>query len=219
MLPAFSLRLLCLGLGSPFLLVGSDCPLTHPGSAVCNFGVLWLNPLMTDRTFAVMAVTVLLLFSGVGLILLIRPALHFRIFPNPLMRNTPWNRLQMRTVGLVLCLFILLVATGGGAGAPKRKTLEGFHNNILIALWVSVFAAPVISWILWRFSVDFLVRRGHIDPTMEDPTWERGMTLTFCSLLLSIALIALYLAARGHHPQFKTSLGTSLLVRDWNSSG
>ena len=38
---------------------------------------------------AVMIVSVLLLFLGVGLILLIRPALHFRIFPNPLVRDTP----------------------------------------------------------------------------------------------------------------------------------
>jgi hypothetical protein len=173
---------------------------------------------MRDSTFAVIALTVLLLFSGVGLILLIRPALHFRIFPNPLMRNTPWNRLQLRTLGLVLCLFILLVATGGWTGAPNRETLDGFHNNILIALWASVFAAPIICWILWRFSVDFLVRRGHIDPSMEDPAWERSMTLTFCSLLLSITLIALFLAARGHHPQFKRSLGRSLIVRDWNRS-
>jgi len=151
----------------------------------------------------------LLVFSGVGLILLIHPALHFRIFPNPMMRDMPWIRLQMRTVGLVFCLFALLILTSGWAGVPKRETLDGFHNNILVALWASLFAAPVISWILWRFSVDFLVRRGHIDPTMEDPSWERGMTVTFCSLLLFIVLIALFLAARGHHPQFKRSLSTS----------
>jgi hypothetical protein len=167
---------------------------------------------------AVVIVTVLLLFSALGLILLIRPSLHFRIFPNPLMRDTPWNRLQMRTLGLVLCLFILLVATGGWAGVPNAGMLEGFHVNILIALWVSVFAAPVICWILWRFSVDFLVRRGRIDPTMEDPAWERGMTLTFCLLLSFIVLIAFFLAARGHHPQFKRSLGTSLLFIRGGSS-
>jgi hypothetical protein len=158
---------------------------------------------MMDSAFAVMAVAVLLIFTSIGLILLIRPALHFRTFPNPLMRDTPWNRLQMRTLGLALCLFILLVATGGWTGVPKRETLEGFHNNILIALWISVFAAPIVSWILWRFSIDFLVRRGRVDPTLEDPAWERAMTLTFCSLLSFIALLALFLAARGHYPQFK----------------
>jgi hypothetical protein len=163
---------------------------------------------MTDRGFAVIAGTVLLVFSGVGLILLLYPALHFRVFPNPLMRDTPWNRLQMRTVGLVLCLFILLVVTSGWAGVPKRETLEGFHNNILVALWVSLFAAPIICWILWRFSVDFLVRHGHIDPSMEDPAWERGMAVTFCSLLLLTVLFALFMAARGHHPQLKRSSGT-----------
>jgi hypothetical protein len=167
---------------------------------------------MTDGTFAVMFGIFLLLFLGVGLTLLIDPALHFRIFPNPMMRDTPWVRLQMRTVGLVFCLFVLLILTSGWAGVPKRETLEGFHNNILVALWASLFAAPVISWILWRFSVDFLVRRGHIDPTMEDRSWERGMTVTFCSLLLFIVLIALFLAAKGHHPQFNRSLHASCRI-------
>jgi hypothetical protein len=150
---------------------------------------------MPDVVFAVLAIIVFLSFSGLSLVLLIRPSLFFRLLPNPLMRDTPWNRPQMRTVGLVLCLFILLVATSGWTGVPKREVLEGFHNNILIALWVSVFAAPVISWILWRFSVDFLVRRGRIDPTREDPAWERGMALTFCFLLSFIVLIAFFLAA------------------------
>jgi hypothetical protein len=167
---------------------------------------------MPDSSFAIMIATVFLLISGLGLILLIRPALHFRIFPNPLMQDTPWNRLQMRTFGLVLCLFMLLVATGGWTGSPKAEMLEGFHSNILVALWVSVFAAPVISWTLWRFSVDFLVRRGHIDPTMEDPAWEHRMTLTFCSLLSVIVLIALFLAARGHYPHLKRSSATSLAL-------
>ena len=89
---------------------------------------------------AVMIVSVLLLFLGVGLILLIRPALHFRIFPNPLVRDTPWNRLQMRTVGLIVCLFILLVSSGLLTGISKSEVLEGFHNNVLIALWASFFA-------------------------------------------------------------------------------
>jgi len=172
-----------------------------------------------DSILAIMIATVLLLFSGLGLVLLIRPALHFRIFPNPLMRDTPWNRLQMRPLGLILCLFILLVATSGWNGNPKTEVLDGFHNNILIALWVSLFAAPVISWLVWRFSVNFLVRRGHIDSTMEDPVWERGMTLIFCSILSFIVFIALFLAATGHHPQFKGSLGTSVVFVRWDSSG
>ena len=106
----------------------------------------------------------------------------------------------MRTVGLIVCLFILLVSSGLLTGISKSEVLEGFHNNVLIALWASFFAAPIISWILWRFTVNFLVRRGLIDPTMEDPAWERGMALTFCSLLSFIVLIALFLAARGHYP-------------------
>ena len=166
---------------------------------------------MFDSLFAVLAAAVFLFFAFLSFALLIRPRFFFRMFPNPLQTDTPWNHVQMRGVGLVFCLMLLMMLSGVLRGAHGPALLEGFHHNILIALWVSVFAAPIISWILWRFSVDFLVRRGHIDPTMEDPAWERGMTLTFCSLLSVIVLISLFLAARGHHPQFKRSSGRSLV--------
>ena len=166
--------------------------------------------------FALLAAAVFLFFAFLSFTLLIRPRFFFSIFPNPLQPDTPWNRLQMRVVGLVFCLMLLMVLSGVLRGAHASALLEAFHRNILVALWVSVFAAPVISWILWRFSVDFLVRRGHIDPTMEDSAWERGMTLTFCSLLSVIVLIALFLAARGHWPQLKSSSASSLaLVSEW----
>jgi hypothetical protein len=174
---------------------------------------------MPDSMFALLAAAVFLFFAFLSFTLLIRPRFFFSIFPNPLQPDTPWNRLQMRVVGLVFCLMLLMVLSGVLRGAHASALLEAFHRNILVALWVSVFAAPVISWILWRFSVDFLVRRGHINPTMEDPAWERGMTLTFCSILSFIVFIALLLAATGHHPQFKRTLGTSMVFVRWDSSG
>jgi hypothetical protein len=155
---------------------------------------------MPDFAFAVLATIALLLLSSVGLILLIRPLLYFRLFPNPLMPNAPWNRLQMRAVGLVLCLMLLMMISGLSTGVSKFEFLEGFHKNILIALWASFFTVPILCWILWRFCVDFLVRRGYIDATMEDPALERGLTLAFCSLLLLVVMIAFFLAAMGHYP-------------------
>jgi hypothetical protein len=158
---------------------------------------------MPDSLFALLTGAAFLFFAFVSFTLLIRPRFFFRMFPNPLQRDTSWNRVQMRGVGLVFCLMLLMMFSGILRGAHNSALVGGFHNNILLALWVSLLAGPIICWTLWRFSVDFLVRRGHIDPTMEDPAWERGMALTFCSLLSFIILIALFLAARGHYPQFK----------------
>jgi len=155
---------------------------------------------MSDSLFALLAAAAFLFFAFLSFTLLIRPRFFFRMFPNPLQLDTPWNRVQMRGVGLVFCLMLLMVLSGVLRGAHGSALLEAFHSNILLALWVSLLAVPIICWILWRFSVDFLVRQGHIDPAMEDPTWERGITLTFCLLLSVIVLIALFLAARGHHP-------------------
>jgi hypothetical protein len=100
----------------------------------------------------------------------------------------------MRGIGLFLCLFVLLIFSGGG---PESGLLEKFHGNILVALSASFFGLPLLMWMLWRFSVRHFIRRGHINGTLKDPAWERRMTLTFCSLLSLIVAIAL--AAKGHH--------------------
>ena len=130
---------------------------------------------MPDRVLAIVA--------SLALILLVRPSLFLRRIPNPLLPDTPWNRVQMRGIGLVFCLFVLLVLSGG---APESKLHEGFHRNILVALWVSVFTVPILLWIFWQFSVRSFVRQGYINGTSEDPAWERRMTLVFCTTLSAV---------------------------------
>ena len=149
---------------------------------------------MSDLPFVI--VIVILLFAGIGLILLVLPSLFLRLNPNPFMPDSPWNRVQMRGIGLFLCLFVLLIFSGGG---PESGLLEKFHRNILVALYVFFFALPILMWILWRFSVRSFVRRSYINGTLNDLAWERRMTLIFCSLLSLIVAIALALAAKGHH--------------------
>src|ERR1700682_1104886 len=111
---------------------------------------------MSDLPFVI--VIVILLFAGIGLILLVLPSLFLRLNPNPFMPDSPWNRVQMRGIGLFLCLFVLLIFSGGG---PESGLLEKFHRNILVALYVFFFALPILMWILWRFSVRSFVRRSY----------------------------------------------------------
>jgi hypothetical protein len=91
----------------------------------------------------------------------------------------------------------LMIFSGVSRGALKSDLLEGFHRNILLALWVSPLIIPIILWILWRVSVRAITRRSYTEGTLEDPAWERGITMVFCSLLLFT--VAWLLATKGHH--------------------
>jgi hypothetical protein len=153
---------------------------------------------MPDSVFAILAVLALLLFSGVGLILLVKPSLHAHVFSHPRFPDTPWNRIQMRALGLVICVFLLMMLSGGSPIDAKTGILERFHRNMLIALWASFFAAPMLCLVVWKVSI-LLVRRGYVSGTFDDNTWERGVSATFCSVLILIVVAALALETNRHH--------------------
>ncbi len=96
-----------------------------------------------------------------------------------------------------------MVVSGSLSGQTNSGVLEGFHENILIALWlafVATWAFGIISFILWRFTAFRTFIRTHFDDQkLGDPTWERRMSVLFCSLLASIIAIAFALAAEGFH--------------------
>jgi hypothetical protein len=150
---------------------------------------------MPDSLFAIILAIFLLSFFGVSLILLLRPSMFLRHFKNPLQPDIPQHRVQMRGVGLFFCLFTLMMISG------SLTKLEGFHQNILIALWVSPLLIPILLWILWRYSPLQQVMRRHLTgERVEDPAWELQMTLTFSGLLLLVVVIAFLLSSMGYHP-------------------
>ena len=159
---------------------------------------------MPPALFAILLTVVLLLFTGISVILLVRPSLYMRRNPNPWMKDTPWTRIQMRAVGLVFCLFILMVLSGSLRGVSKSDFLIGFSDNILVALllaFISGWVGGILSWIVWRFAaIRIFVHQHYSSDKLEDPAWERRMTITFSALLLLIVASALFLAAEGYHP-------------------
>jgi hypothetical protein len=151
---------------------------------------------MPDFLFAIILAIALLGFLGVGLILLLRPSMFLRHIKNPLQPDNPGNRVQMRGVGLFFSLFTLMVISG------SLKKFEGFHQNILVALWVSPLLIPIFLWILWRYSsLQRVIRRHLTGEEIEDSAWELRMTLTFSGLLLLVVVIAFLLGYMGYHPR------------------
>jgi hypothetical protein len=100
-------------------------------------------------------------------------------------------------------LFILMVLSGSSSGVSKSDFLAGFSDNILVALWlafISVWVGGILSWIVWRFAaIRIFVRQRYSSEKLEDPAWERRVTVTFCALLLLIVASALFLAPEGYH--------------------
>jgi hypothetical protein len=158
---------------------------------------------MSDGAFAALFGIVFLIFGGVGLILLTRPALFLRLFPNPFMPDTPINRVQLRGLGLGVCLMLLMMSSGMLSGALTSPTIEAFADNMLLALWISFFGIPILLWIIWQVSLRAFMRRCYINGTFEDTAWERRMTITFCSILLFTVTAAWIFAAKGIHAPFK----------------
>jgi hypothetical protein len=146
---------------------------------------------MSDVWFAILLPIVLLVFAGVGVVLLVWPSKFLRHVQNPWQPDTPLNRVQLRPVGIFFCLFVLLIISG------STKTLEGFHSNILLALWVSPVILPIFLWILWRYSSLQQVNRGYLAGEPDSPQWELRMSIAFCSLLLTMVATAFVLGING----------------------
>src|SRR5436853_7881268 len=100
---------------------------------------------MPDGMWPIFVILVFLFFAGLALILLVWPSLFLRRIRNPLLPDTPCNRVQTRGIGLILCLFVLLVLSGV---APGSELHEGFHRNILVALWFSFLLVPILMLII-----------------------------------------------------------------------
>jgi len=114
---------------------------------------------------------------------------------NPLQPDTPLNRVYTRALGVFLFLFMLMTLSG------SMKRLEGFHRNMVLALYVSFVILPIFLWILWQYSPLRQVSRRYLAGELEEPGWELRMSLAFCSLLSTIIAAAFFLAQRGIYPK------------------
>src|SRR5690348_4349430 len=108
---------------------------------------------MPDRVSLALVVLALLMLGWLSATTLLHPSAYLRRIRNPWMEDSPWNRLQMRMLGLCLSLFTLMAITGFLSRASTSALLLSFHENVLIGTWVTFLMAWVgglISWILWR---------------------------------------------------------------------
>jgi hypothetical protein len=148
-----------------------------------------------DALFRVLLLVATLAFTGIALVLLVRPPLLPRIFSGSRDRatNTATWRVQMRGVGLY---FFLVASQFILAQIPSSKFIDAFRNNLLIALWVAPFLIPIVLWIVWKIWLQAFIRYAQVEGINEDPRWELKITLLFCSLLLAVLMWAFFLAAK-----------------------
>jgi hypothetical protein len=148
-----------------------------------------------DALFRVLLLVATLAFTGIALVLLVRPPLFLRIFLGSEDRptNTATWRVQMRGVGLTFCLFasVLIVAQ-----MPHSRFIDAFRDNLYVALMISFFLLPVLLWIVWKVSLRAFIRYAQIEGINEDSRWELKIALLFCSLLLAIIGVAFFVATR-----------------------
>ena len=133
-----------------------------------------------------------LFFAAIGIVLLLWPSAFLRHIQNPSQPDTPINRVHIRALGVLICLFVLL---------PFSEPFEGFHRNILLAMYASFVILPVFLWILWRYSPLQRVNRRCLTGESEEPQWELRMGIAFCSLLSVIVLTAFLLGMSGIYPK------------------
>ncbi len=110
----------------------------------------------------------------------------------------------MRAVGLVFFLFSIMILSNAFSGGSNSDLLVGFSKNMLAALWlgfISLWVGGILSWALWQISAVKARIRGYFTKEkLENPAWERKMTIVFCTALFCIVGSALVLAALGYHP-------------------
>jgi hypothetical protein len=145
---------------------------------------------MSDTWFAAILAIGLLFLAGVGIFLIVCPSAFLRHVRNPLQPDTPINRVNVRAVGVFICLFVLVAISGA---------FDAFHKNILVALTASPVIVALFLWGLRRYSSLQRVNRRYLADETDEPHWELRMSVAFCSLLLIIVASALLLTMRGIH--------------------
>jgi hypothetical protein len=159
---------------------------------------------MPDWLISVLIPVAFLVIVGIGLVLLISPSLYLRFHANRFNPDTPWNQLQMRLLGLMLCLFAIVPLGWWLSDVAKSQMIDGFSSNISAALaftFIAAITTGVLSSILWRFSAfRSLIRRTYPSDRLQGAAWNRRVTLMSISALVLIVTTSLVLAANGYHP-------------------
>lgn len=154
---------------------------------------------MPNWLFLGLFLSVILAIGVVATILLIWPGFYLRKNSNPLVPNTPENRVQMRGVGICFILFVLMVISGIVSTHRRLEWMKTFHNYILGALWISPIAITLFCWILWMTTIKSHNRYLLVEGLTKDPKWERKITIISCLFLASIIAVASLLAAKSSH--------------------
>jgi hypothetical protein len=119
-----------------------------------------MNTLMPFAFFAV--------FGVVGLVMLFRPSAYLgmksvRDTYNPKLLASPMFRINLRVLGLLFCLFILMPASQAAAGFTGSQFLAAFSKTlfqVLVVIFFVIWFGYVFDWIAGKLRI--------IKPTLKE---------------------------------------------------
>lgn len=143
-------------------------------------------------------------FFTFGVALVVQPSWYFKFLPQarelyrPEWFERPWNRIQMRALGLVFSLTGLMLLAVSLRGVADWAFLTGVNESLNVVLFITFFTVWTVGlllFVLWRIAaVRSFVTKHFSTGAAEGAEWQRRETRVFCSLLFALVVAALIVA-------------------------
>ena len=148
---------------------------------------------------SILTLVMVLIFGTLGCVLLFRPSLymnlkHVRDTYNPKLLARPSFRINLRTMGLLFCLFILMPATQGLAAWTSNAFLSAFSKTlfqVLIVVFFVLWFGYVFDWVAGKLKIispSFKERLDQLSPE-QDAAFQRRETKIAGFALGSVLLL------------------------------
>lgn len=150
---------------------------------------------------SVMTLVMVLIFGAIGCVMLFRPDLymnlkHVRDTYNPKLLASPWFRVNLRSIGFLFCLFILMPATQALAGWTGNAFFSAFSKTlfqVMIIVFFVLWSGYVFAWIAGKLKIivpSFKDRLDQLSPEQDAALQRREMKIAGFALGTVLLLTA-----------------------------
>jgi hypothetical protein len=156
---------------------------------------------------SVLTVVMVLIFGTIGCVMLFRPSLymnlkHVRDTYNPKLLGSPWFRINLRSIGFLLCLFILMPATQALAGWTGNAYFSAFSKTlfqVMIVVFFVLWFGYLFDWIAGKLKIiapSFKERLDQLSPEQDITLQKRETRIAGLALGIVLLLTAAISLAR-----------------------